>query len=174
MELSGMKNKLAIAAFAVIAVLLVALGSQSILSQNNRAPNLTLVTLSGKPLSLNELHGKVVLVNFWATTCTTCVSEMPKMAETYKTFAPRGYEMVAVAMAYDRPDWVLNFTQQHALPFTVALDLKSEAEQAFGGVRLTPTSFLIDKQGRIVQRYLGAPDFARLNEKIESLLKQPA
>ena len=159
---------------ALIVIAVAMLGGQSILSQKNPAPDITLTTLNGKQLRMSELRGKVVLVNFWATTCTTCVSEMPKMVETYKTFAPRGYEMVAIAMGYDRPDWVLNFTQQHALPFAVVLDLKSEAEQAFGGVRLTPTSFLIDKQGRIVQRYLGTPDFARLNEKIEALLKQPA
>ena len=171
-----MKNKWAISAIALIAasfIVLIVLGGQSIFSQNNPVPDITLTTLSGKSLRMSELRGKVVLVNFWATTCTTCVGEMPQMVEAYKTFAPRGYEMVAVAMAYDRPDWVLNFTRQHGLPFAVALDIKGEAEQAFGGVRLTPTSFLIDKQGRIVQRYLGEPDFARLHQKIEALLKQP-
>jgi len=168
-----LKNKRVITVIAVIAVLIAVLSSQSILSRNTPAPDVTLTTLSGKVLRINALRGKVVLVNFWATTCTTCVGEMPKMVEIYKTFAPRGYEMVAVAMAYDRPDWVLNFTQQHALPFPVALDIKSEADQAFGGMRLTPTSFLIDKQGRIVQRFLGAPDFAKLHDQIEALLKQP-
>lgn len=155
-------------------MLLLALASATILSQKTEAPDIAFTAIDGKPLSMKQLRGKVVLVNFWATTCTTCVGEMPKMVEAYKALAPQGYEMVAVAMEYDRPDWVLNYAKQHALPFTVALDLKGEAEQAFGGVPLTPTSFLIDKQGRIVQRYLGEPDFNKLKVKISALLKQAA
>jgi peroxiredoxin len=167
------KNKRTLIVIAIVATLIAVVAGKMILSQKTLAPDVALTTLSGKPLSLQQLRGKVVLVNFWATTCTTCVSEMPQMAETYKTFAPRGYDMVAVAMNYDRPDWVINFTQQHALPFTVALDLKGEVAQAFGGVRLTPSSFLIDKQGRIVQQILGKPDFVKLNGSIEELLRQP-
>ena len=157
-----------VAAIAVV----IAVAGVMILSQKTRAPDISVATLGGKPLALKDLRGKVVLVNFWATTCTTCVGEMPQMVETYKALAPQGYEMVAIAMDYDRPDWVLNYTQKNALPFTVALDIKGEAAQAFGGVRLTPTSFLIDKQGRIVQQFLGAPDFPALRNRIQALLKQ--
>ena len=169
-----MKSKSIIAAIAIVATTLAAFAGWSILSQKSEAPDVTLVTLSGKPLVLKQLRGKVVLVNFWATTCTTCVGEMPRMVETYKALSAQGYEMVAVAMDYDRPDWVLNYAQKNALPFTVALDLKGEAAQAFGGVRLTPTSFLIDKQGRIVKQYLGEPDFTQLRKTIDELLKTAA
>ncbi len=169
-----MKSKKIIAVIAVATVVIAGFAGWLILSQKPSAPDVTVATLSGKPLSLSQLRGKVVLVNFWATTCTTCVSEMPAMVNTYNTYAPRGYEMVAVAMDYDRPDWVLSFAQKHALPFTVALDLDGKAAAAFGGVRLTPMSFLIDKDGRIVQQYLGAPDFIRLNALVDGLLKEPA
>ena len=169
-----MKNKRIITAVAVVAIGLATLAGWSILSQKSEAPDVTVATLSGKPLELKQLRGKVVLVNFWATTCTTCVGEMPKMVDTYKALSPRGYEMVAVAMDYDRPDWVLNYAQKNALPFIVALDLKGEAALAFGGVRLTPTSFLIDRQGRIVKQYLGEPDFAQLKKTIDELLKAAA
>ena len=130
--------------------------------------------LQGQAIALARFSGKPLLVNFWATTCTTCIGEMPRMVETYKALAPNGYEMVAIAMDYDRPDWVLAYAQKNALPFTVALDIKGEAAQAFGGVRLTPTSFLIDKQGRIVQQFLGEPDFVKLKATISELLKQSA
>ena len=166
-----MNRKLTVAVVAIVALLIAVLAGQSILSQKTDAPDVTVPTLDGKTLALKTLRGKVVLVNFWATTCTTCVSEMPSMVKTYNAFAPRGYEMIAIAMEYDRPDWVLNFTQKNALPFTVALDPKGDAARAFGDVRLTPTTFLIDKQGRIVQKFLGAPDFAKLNATIEELLK---
>ena len=154
------------------AIVVVTVAGWLILSQKQAAPDVTVATLKGEKLSLSQLHGKVVLVNFWATSCTTCVGEMPKMVETYNTFAPRGYEMVAVAMDYDRPDYVLNYATRNNLPFTVALDLKGEAAQAFGGVRLTPTSFLIDKKGRIVQQYLGEPDFPKLHALVDQLLKE--
>ena len=154
------------------AVVLVILAGWLILSQKPAAPDVTVATLKGEKLSLAQLHGKVVLVNFWATTCTTCVGEMPRMVETYNRFAPRGYEMVAVAMDYDRPDYVLNYATSNKLPFTVALDLKGDAARAFGDVRLTPTSFLIDKQGRIVQQYLGEPDFPKRHTLVDQLLKE--
>lgn len=157
---------------AGIGAIVIAIAGWLILSQKPAAPDITVATLKGDKLSLAQLRGKVVLVNFWATSCTTCVSEMPKMVDTYNTFAPRGYTMVAVAMDYDRPDYVLNYATRNSLPFTVALDLKGEAAQAFGGVRLTPTSFLIDKQGRIVQQYLGEPDFPKLHALVDQLLKE--
>lgn len=168
--MSAVKTKL----IAGIAAIVVAVAGWLILSQKPAAPEFSLATLKGGTVSLAQLRGKVVLVNFWATTCTTCVGEMPQMVETYKKFAPQGFEMVAVAMDYDRPDYVLNYAQQNALPFTVALDLKGAAAQAFGGVRLTPTSFLIDKRGRIVQQYLGALDFARFNMLVDHLLNESA
>lgn len=167
----AVKSQRTVAVIAILATLVAVLGGLLILSQKPDAPDVTVATLNGQALSLKALRGKVVLVNFWATTCTTCVGEMPKMVDIYKTYSPQGYEMVAIAMDYDRPDWVLNYTQQHALPFKVALDLKGEAAQAFGGVRLTPTSFLIDKQGRIVQQILGEPDFTSMRKQIEDLLK---
>ena len=152
------------------AAVIAAAGVWMILAQKPAAPDVRVPSLQGQPVSLSQFRGKVVLVNFWATTCTTCVSEMPRLTESYRKFAPRGYEMLAIAMDYDRPDWVLNYATKNELPFTVALDLKGEAAQAFGGVRLTPTSFLIDRQGRIVQQYLGRPDFEKFDAKVEALL----
>ena len=70
------------------------------------APEVRFAALSGETFSTSQLKGKVVLVNFWATWCATCVQEMPKMVETYRKFAPRGYEMVAVAVQSDPPSAV--------------------------------------------------------------------
>ncbi len=152
------------------AVILCMAAGWAIFAQKPGVPAFSVPTLAGKTVSLAQLSGKVVLVNFWATTCTTCVSEMPQLTETYRKYAPHGYDMVAIAMDYDRPDWVLNYATQNKLPFTVALDMKGEAAKAFGGVRLTPTSFLIDRQGRIVQQYLGRPDPAQFEAMLKRLL----
>lgn len=134
------------------------------------APAITYTTIDGVPGSMTALRGKVVLVNFWATSCTTCVKEMPMLIDTHRRYAAQGYETLAIAMAYDPPNYVLDFARSRALPFKVTLDPQGELAQAFGKVQLTPTSFLVDRRGRIVKRYLGEPDAQALHQSIETLL----
>ena len=112
------------------------------LMQRPGAPQVTFATLSGETLRTSDLRGKVLLVNFWATSCAVCLEEMPGMVRTYRKFAPRGYEMIAVAMSHDHPNQVADFVQQRALPFKVALDGNGEVAKSFGNVRVTPTTFL--------------------------------
>jgi peroxiredoxin len=165
-----MKRKLIVA----LAVVAISLGATATLMPRAAAPEARFATLSGERFSTSELRGKVLLVNFWATSCASCVQEMPKMAATYRKFAPRGYEMLAVAMSHDHPNRVADFAQRHALPFKVVLDGDGSVARAFGGVRATPTSFLIDRQGRILKRYLGEPDWAQLYTLVEQALNDPA
>ncbi len=136
----------------------------------NVAPNSEFVLLDASRITTQDLSGKVTLVNFWATSCTTCVAEMPKMVSTYDKYRSKGYEMVAVAMSYDPPSYVVNYAQSRKLPFRVALDNTGAIAKAWGDVQLTPTSFLVNKKGEIVKRYVGEPDFAELHLLIEKLL----
>jgi peroxiredoxin len=98
------------------------------------------------------------------------VAEMPKMIAAYNKYHPKGYEMVAVAMSYDPPSYVVNYAQTRQLPFKVAIDNTGAIAKAWGDVQLTPTTYLLDKKGAIVKRYVGAPDFDELHELIEKLL----
>jgi peroxiredoxin len=136
------------------------------------APAVSYTLLDGSKGSIEAQRGKVMLVNFWATSCVTCVAEMPHIVATYNKFKGRGYQTVAVAMDYDPPAYVNRFAQSRALPFAVAHDVNGAVARAFGDVKMTPTTFLIDKQGRIVKRYLGAPDFAALDKLIGELLAE--
>jgi peroxiredoxin len=95
------------------------------------------------------------------------------MVSTYNKYQKQGLEFLAVAMRHDPPNYVINYTEKNALPFTVTLDPLGEAAKAFGDVRLTPTTILIDKQGNIVSRILGEPDFAKLDALIERKLAEP-
>jgi len=95
---------------------------------------------------------------------------MPKMIDTYRKFAPRGYEMVAVAVQSDHPNSVADFTRRRALPFKVALDGNGDIARQFGRVSITPTSFLIDKQGRVLKEYIGEPDWAEFHTLVEKAL----
>ena len=137
-----------------------------------QAPASHFVLLDGNTVDTASFKGKVVLVNFWATTCVTCVKEMPALVATHNKFVDRGFDTVAVAMSYDPPQWVSNFAQTRQLPFKVALDNTGEIAKAWGDVKLTPTTYLVDKQGRIVKRYVGEPEFEALHRLVEKLLAQ--
>ena len=138
------------------------------------APESTFVLLDGSSQTTADLRGKVTLVNFWATSCTTCVAEMPEIMATYEKYKARGYQTVAVAMAYDPPAYVANFAQTRKLPFGVAIDNTGAIAKGFGDIKLTPTTFLINKRGEIVKRYVGAPDFEALHTLVEKLLAEKA
>ncbi len=137
-------------------------------SPAQQVPAATFTLLDGQKLSTQDLKGKVYLVNFWATSCTTCIKEMPNMVQTYNKYKGEGLEYVAVAMSYDAPMYVMNFSQTRQLPFKVAMDADGSAAKAFGDVQLTPTTFLVDRDGRILKRYVGEPEWS----SFDALLKQ--
>ena len=136
------------------------------------APTVQYTLLDGKQLSSAQLKGQVVLVNFWATSCSTCVAEMPQIMATHNKFKAQGYQTVAVAMSYDPPAYVASFAETRKLPFGVAIDNTGEIARSFGQVQLTPTTFLINKRGEIDTRYVGAPDFAALHTLVAQLLAE--
>ena len=136
------------------------------------APQSTFVLLDGSSKTTADLKGRVTLVNFWATSCVTCVGEMPKIIGTYEKYQARGFDTLAVAMSYDPPSYVVNYAETRKLPFKVAIDNTGAVAQAWGEVRLTPTSYLVNKKGEIVKRYVGEPDFAELHRLIEKLLAE--
>lgn len=137
-----------------------------------QAPAVDYVLLNGQKASSRDWNGKVMLVNFWATSCATCVKEMPQIVATHDKFKARGLDTVAVAMSYDPPAFVAKYAETRKLPFGVAIDNTGTVAQAFGSVQMTPTTFLINKRGEIVKRFVGEPDFAALHGLIEQLLAE--
>jgi peroxiredoxin len=164
-----MKKPLYIAAVALAAAVGVGVYMNTGVSA---APASTFVLLDGSKKSTEDLKGKVTLVNFWATSCVTCVGEMPKVIATYDKYKDRGYDTLAVAMSYDPPAYVVNFAETRKLPFKVAIDNTGAVAQAWGDVKLTPTTYVVNKRGEIVKRYVGEPDFAELHKLIEKLLAE--
>ena len=137
---------------------------------NDDAPLSTFVLLDGSSQTTQDMKGKVTLVNFWATSCTTCVAEMPQIVATYDKYKAKGFDTIAVAMSYDPPSYVVNYSQTRKLPFKVAIDNTGAVAKAWGEVNLTPTTYIVDKQGQIVKKYVGAPNFDELHRLIEELL----
>ena len=136
------------------------------------APESTFVLLDGSKQTTAGMQGKVTLVNFWATSCVTCVAEMPSLVSTYNKYKAQGYDTLAVAMRYDPPSYVVNYTETRKLPFKVAIDNTGANAKAWGDVQLTPTTFLVNKRGQIVKQFVGQPDFAALHLLIEKLLAE--
>lgn len=137
------------------------------------APESTFVLLDGSKKTTADLKGQVTLVNFWATSCTTCVAEMPEIISTYQKYKDKGFNTLAVAMSYDPPSYVVNYVESRKLPFQVALDNTGSVAKAWGDVKLTPSTFIVNKRGEIVKSFVGAPNFAELHQLIEKLLAEP-
>jgi peroxiredoxin len=163
-------KKSAYLAAAVVAVAIAVTGFLAL--SREQAPQVDYVLLDGRKENFADLRGKVVLVNFWATSCVTCVKEMPELVDTYRKYRERGLDLVAVAMSYDPPAYVSNFAETRQLPFKVAIDNTGEVARRFGDVKLTPTTYVVNKRGEIVKRYVGEPDFAQLHQLIERLLSE--
>ena len=165
----GMKHWLAGVAVAAFA----AVGAYVYLDTGRTAaPESTFVLLDGSSQTTADLRGKVTLVNFWATSCTTCVAEMPEIIATHQKFNSRGFDTIAVAMSYDPPSYVVNFAESRKLAFKVAIDNTGTVAKAWGDVRLTPSTFIVNKRGEIVKSYVGAPNFPELHRLIEKLLAE--
>jgi peroxiredoxin len=136
------------------------------------APASRLVLLDGRVWTQQDLSGQVTLVTFWATSCATCVNEMSMLAQTYQQYRARGYRTLAVAMQYDRPSYVMNFARSRQLPFEVAIDHTGQLARDWGPIRATPTAFLVNRHGQVVERLVGPVDAHQLRQSIERLLAE--
>lgn len=154
------------------ALAIAAAGGYFAFNQQRVMPETKFATVSGELVSSSDLRGKVTLVNFWATSCAPCITEMPKFVQMHNQFKDRGFETILVSMDYDPPNYVKTFTERNKLPFKVAMDTRGEIAKGFGDVTITPTTFLVDKKGRIIKSYLGEPDFGKLNTLIDAALKE--
>jgi peroxiredoxin len=122
--------------------------------QKETISNLDMVTIEGEKITSKDLLGKVVLINFWATDCSGCIAEMPDLIKTFNMYKNKNFELIAVSMFYDPPNRVVSFSKKNNLPFPVVLDLEKKIMAQFNGVTLTPTSFLIDHEGKIINKAL--------------------
>ena len=157
-----------------VLAILVALTAVALTGCSSRkpAPRFSYTLLDGAQASTDTLRGRVVLVNFWATSCASCVQEMPQIVALHRKFQARGFETLAVAMSYDAPASVSHFAQTRQLPFGVVIDNTGAIARAFPGVRATPTTFVIDRHGAIATRIEGEPDFAALHTLVDRLLAE--
>ena len=157
--------------FSIIVFILISITLIFMSTQKKLVPQIDMLTISGETISTEDLRGNVYLVNFWATDCPGCIEEMPGLIDTFNKYKNNNFTVIAVSMFYDPPSRVLSYAEKNKLPFPVTLDLDKNIMNSFDGIKLTPTSVLINKKGQVVNTIIGVLDFKELHEKIDLMLK---
>jgi|SRR5580700_2542221 cytochrome c biogenesis protein CcmG/thiol:disulfide interchange protein DsbE len=140
-------------------------------ASGNLAPDFTLTDLDGRKVTLSNYRGKVVLLDFWATWCGPCRTEIPHFVEMQNQYGPQGFQVIGISMDDDAKP-VREFALQYKLNYPVAVGDDKLADR-FGGVLGLPVNFIIDRQGRIHAKYLGATDVSVFDSDVKGLLAQP-
>ncbi len=143
------------------------------LKAGSMAPDFELKTLDGKPVKLSAYRGKAVLLNFWATWCAPCKVEMPWFVDFYKQYQTQGLEVVGIALDDSSHDEIAKFVKDMNVNYTILQGTENVGD-AYGGVNVFPTTFFIDRNGKIVNVVYGLKDHSGLEEDIKSALAVPA
>ncbi len=132
------------------------------------APDFALTTIDSKPLKLSAYRGKVVLLDFWATWCVPCQTEVPRFVSFQNQYGKEGFQVIGISMD-DSPAPVRRFYSQYKMNYPVALGTSAVAE-SYGGVLGLPITFLLDRNGTIVKRYEGKADLDEMEDDVKRLL----
>jgi thiol-disulfide isomerase/thioredoxin len=141
----------------------------SFLGYGTPAPNFTLQTLDGKNLSLSDLRGKAVLVNFWATWCGPCKIETPWLVEMQNQYGSAGLQVVGVAMDDSGKDEIEKFAKDMGVNYPVLMG-KEAVGDAYGGIPALPESFFVGRDGKIVDRIIGLKGRDEIEDAVKKAL----
>ena len=156
---------------AFMLLLIITLGYVWISPASQTAPDLNLSTATGSQIQIGSKQTKVVLINLWATSCTSCIKEIPHLSKLYQELNPQGLEVVGISMYYDPPVQVMEMVKRKPVPYPVVFDLDKKIIHAFGIKNpITPTTLLISPKGKIVYRKVGLPDMQYLRKLIKPML----
>lgn len=137
----------------------------------NLAPDFELPALDGKNLKLSDLRGKAVLLNFWATYCGPCKIEMPWFVELQKEYGPQGFQIVGVAMDDASTEEIAKFAKEMGVNYPILLG-KESVGQSYGGVSVLPTTFFVDRDGKLIAREFGLQSRSVFVDHIKRAMSQ--
>ena len=135
------------------------------------AADFNLQGLDGRPIRFSALKGKVVLLDFWATWCPPCRAEIPHFKELYTAYKGKGLEIIGASLDQGGPKMVRSFIREQGVNYPMVM-ADAQLAEAYGGIRGIPTTFLIDKQGKIAQRYVGYQAKEVFEQQILALLAE--
>ncbi len=134
-----------------------------------RAPEWKLQDLDGKPVQLSDFKGKVVVLDFWATWCPPCVAEVPNFMALQKKYRDRGLVVVGISLDDDGPGEVASFAKTQGMNYPIVMS-SDEVIAEYGDVQAIPTTFLIDRSGKVVAKHTGLTPKAKFEREIRKLL----
>lgn len=134
------------------------------------APGFSMQDIDGKPLDLASYSGKVVLLDFWATWCVPCQSEIPHFVEFQNNYAAQGFQVIGISMD-DGPQPVREFYQKYKMNYPIGMGT-TQLAQSYGGILGLPVTFLITRDGHIAAKYVGQTDTGIIQQKVEELLQK--
>jgi len=168
-----LKNSLRVTFFLLLLVFaLLATGSfKEVGGQDTLAPapDFALADLEGNTVWLSDFKGKVIILDFWATWCPPCLQEMPHFVELYEKYRDDGFQMIGIAISSGAAKNVKKFATEHGINYLMLMGNR-QVTGKYGGIYGIPTTFLIDRQGRIVKKYIGYRSKEVFEEDLKSIL----
>lgn len=159
--------------FILLVISALSVNQPGILTANaqalKKAPNFTLLDLEGKPFSFSDLKGKVVILDFWATWCPPCREEIPHFKALYSQYKSEGLEVVGISVDKGGVNVVKSFARDYEINYPILMG-NQEVAADYGGIRGIPTTFVVDRQGRIVEKFVGYRDKEVFESVIQKLL----
>ena len=140
------------------------------LGQSTIAPDFSLESLDGTTMRLSDLRGKAVLLNFWATWCAPCKIEMPWFVELQKQYGPQGLQIVGVAMDDASKEDIGKFAKSMGVNYPILIGKEAVGNQ-YGGVPALPETFLIGRDGKIVDKIVGLKGKGEIEDSIRKALE---
>jgi len=136
-------------------------------AEMKKAPDFTLKDVNGKTIKLSDYNGKVVIINFWATRCPHCIAEMPDFVKFYNVYREKGVEVIGIVGG--PIDEVKKIISEEKITYPVCIS-DGKVEDLYGGIRAVPTTFIIDKNGNIYHKKIGAMSEEEIIKLIKGLL----
>ena len=137
--------------------------------QGRAAPDFSLASLDGNTLKVSDFHGKAVLLNFWATWCEPCIVEMPWFVELQKKYGPQGLQILGVAMDDAGPKEIADFAKKMGVNYPIMIGKEAVGDQ-YGGLPYLPSTFYIDRDGKVVDRVYGLISRSEIEADIQKAL----
>ena len=134
-----------------------------------QAPDFTLLDIDGSERTLSDFSGKVVILDFWATWCPPCRAEIPHFIELYDTHKDKGLEVIGVSLDRNAERVIGAFAEENRINYTLLVG-DNDVTDLYGGIMSIPTTFVIDRDGRITERFVGYRDKEVFEEAIKELL----
>jgi len=141
------------------------------INADSGAPDFTLKNQHGEKISLSDYRGKVVILNFWATWCPPCKAEVPGFVKMYNEHKDDG--LVILGVSLDRDGWqsVAPFIRNHQVSYPVVIGNRDVVD-AYGNIQSIPTTFVLDKQGKVQRKYVGLRDEKVFENDFQTLINE--